>query len=37
MVQQASPLLEPIGDIPPPEAEANYYQHLVHQAAEVMV
>jgi transposase InsO family protein len=28
-------LLEPIGYIPPAEAEANYYQHLASQATEV--
>ena len=28
-------LLEPIGYIPPAEAEANYYQHLAEQAAIV--
>jgi len=28
-------LLEPIGYIPPAEAEANYYQQLASQAAEV--
>jgi len=29
-------LLEPIGYIPPAEAEANYYRHLASQAAEVV-
>ncbi len=28
-------LLEPIGDIPPAEAEANYYWQLASQATEV--
>ena len=28
-------LLEPIGYIPPAEAEANYYRHLASQAAAV--
>ena len=30
-------LLEPIGCIPPAEAEANYYRHLASQAAAVAV
>jgi putative transposase len=30
-------LLEPIGYIPPAEAEANYYRHLASQATEVVV
>lgn len=30
-------LLEPIGYIPPAEAEANYYRHLASQAPEVVV
>jgi len=28
-------LLEPIGYVPPAEAEANYYRQLASQAAEV--
>jgi hypothetical protein len=31
----AARLLEPIGYIPPAEAEANYYRHLASQATEV--